>query len=245
MRFAFALALLCLGAIAVSVPPLSGPLVDSAALLKPTERSRVEGLLAQLNQSHKVQMAILVAESLQGEEIEPFSIAVAQEWKLGRKGSDNGLLLVVAPAERKMRFEVGYGLEGELTDVQTRRILSDGIAPYFKKKRYEDGLSLAVMAVGQLLGIEVQTGRELHFANARGREQVIPVWIPILLFIFIAGTAIFFDGALRNARGSRSSGWDHWGRGGGGGGWGGGGFGGGGFSGGGGSFGGGGSSSSW
>jgi uncharacterized protein len=226
---------------AENVPALTGPLVDQAQLLAGSERRQVEALIEQLNSTKKTQLAVLIVDGLQGYEIEPFSIKVAESWKLGRKGVDDGLLLVIAPREKRMRFEVGYGLEGSLPDVTAKRILSDGMAPYFRQGRFADGIKVAIAAVAEKLGVDLASGVQKLPRSARGDPQgPFSIWL-ILLIILVALVIMLFGGG-GGGRGyyGGGSGW-----GGGGSGWGGGGFGGGGFSGGGGGFGGGGSSSSW
>ncbi|MBY0369782.1 TPM domain-containing protein [bacterium] len=218
---------------------------DQAGILSSTEHRSVESLVQALNASGKVQMAILIASSLDGQDIESYALAVSEKWKLGVKGKDDGLLLVIAPNERRMRFEVGYGLEGDLSDIVTKRILSDTLAPYFREGRFRDGIAAAIAAAGERLGKSVDSGVETP-----PRRETRDSGSPLIVFIFF-GIAFFMLLALSAFGRRHGHSWqsrgrnDYWGGGGGfgGGSWGGGG--GGGFSGGGGSFGGGGSSSSW
>lgn len=241
------LALLALPAAlqAENIPTLSGPLVDRAGLLSESERKAVTGFVEQLNASGKLQLAVLIADSLDGLDIESYALKVAESWKLGRKGVDDGLLLVIAPNEKRMRFEVGYGLEGDIPDVVAKRILSDQMAPYFRQRRFGDGIQVAVEAVGARLGLDLRAPVD-RTQRVRAPD---PMGNLLFWFILLAVLGIFFfttffstlGGHRRGSRWSDSSGW-----GGSGGSWGGGGgWGGGGFSGGGGGFGGGGASSSW
>ena len=228
-------------ALAIQVPYLSGPVVDELGLLSGSEKQGVEQALSQLNRSGKVQMAILIAKDLQGEEIEPYAIAVADQWKLGQKGKDQGLIFIMAPNQRRMRLEVGRGLEGDIPDVIAKRILADDVAPFFKDGRYGDGLMMAVAQVGQKLGVELSDVPERPVVQRRrGGGGGRGILIVILLILYVIFSTL---GGGRRRRG-------FWGGGGfgGGGGWGGGGGGfgrGGRFSRGGGAFSGGGSSSSW
>lgn len=217
-------------------PALTGPVVDTANLLSSQEVSAVTGLLNRLNASPRIQMAVLITDSLEGSDIETYSMQVAESWKLGRKGEDNGVLLVIAPNERRMRFEVGYGLEGSLTDLGTKRILSDELAPYFKQKRYADGLQVAVAAVAREVGIELP--HSVPRLKRRGQPLNPLAQLVLLVLLILVIILVQSFGGFGGGRGYGGGGF-------GGGSFGGGGFGGGSFGGGGGGFGGGGSSSSW
>lgn len=242
MRLVGLALLLALSAAAIDVPFLSGPVVDEAGALSGSEKARLVSAVEAINASGKTQMAVLIPRSLQGEEIEPYSLAVVEKWQLGKKGKDEGLLFVVAPNERRMRFEVGYGLEGPLPDIYAKRILDDVVGPYLKAGRFADGLLAGVSAVAEKLEIRGEAFEQPAAPPKRSRGKF--PWPLIFILLYVLFTAI-----------RRSSGGGYGRRGGwGGGGWGGGGFGGGGgwsggggggFGGGGGGFGGGGSSSSW
>ena len=169
---------------------------------------------------------------------------VAERWKLGDQATDQGLLLVIAPRERRMRLEVGYGLEGTLTDAMSRRILDGVLRPYLREGRVADGLIAVVGAVAEVTGSSYRpdAGAPPRGMGRGARNQgKLPFWVQLVLMIFLMAASL----VMRFARphGSfhrRHSGWQ--------GGWGGGGGlggGGGGWSGGGGGFGGGGASSSW
>ena len=237
-----ALLLGTVAALAVTVPRLTGPVVDEARLLRPIDLSNVEAFVKQVNSAADIQMAVLITPSLEGSDIESYTMAVAESWKLGKKGSDRGLLLVVAPNERRMRLEVGYGLEGDITDAYSKQILSDFMRPYFRQGRYADGILVAVELVAKKLGAGVSAPvgdqERLRPSVSIERGTLSPI-AKFLIFILV----VFLFLVLRFAGGYHGRGY------GGGGGWygggGGGGFGGGGFSGGGGGFGGGGASSDW
>jgi uncharacterized protein len=138
-------------AAAKDVPYLSGRVVDEAGLLSAAARQRIEGQLAALEQQTGDQVAVLTVASLGGEPLEEYSVKVAQTWKLGQKGKDNGLLLLIARDERRMRIEVGYGLEGQLTDLQSREILDDVIRPRFKEGDFDGGVERGVDAIVKVL----------------------------------------------------------------------------------------------
>src|SRR5512138_3115063 len=122
------------------VPPLGGPVVDEAGLLDAGSRRRLEGLARAARDQGGPQLQYLVVRSLDGEPIEDFSMRVAEAWKLGSAGKDDGILVTVAVEDRAVRIEVGGGLEGGLTDVQSSRIIRGTIVPAFREQRFGDGL---------------------------------------------------------------------------------------------------------
>lgn len=224
----------------LSFPP-PAPVVDEFGLLDRAENARLGEVLRSVKQKSGVEISVFIASSLQGREIEDFSIAVAEQWKLGRKKEDKALLFVIAPKERKMRLEVGYGLEGHVTDVLSRRVLDNVMRPYFKAGRYLDGILATLVAIHQSvpLGFE-QADADAYSSPSSGGDSLegFLFFAIIVLFILFSLVSRFF--------GFHRSRWY-------GGGWGGGGFGGGSWGGGGGSswggggggFGGGGASSNW
>jgi len=130
-----------------AVPFLSGRVVDEAAMLPAETKQRMEEKLAAFEQRTGIQVAVLTVDSLEGEPIEDYSIRVAETWKLGQKGKDNGVLLLVAKQDRKMRIEVGYGLEPTLTDLESSRIIDNVIRPYFQKGDFGAGIEHGVDAI--------------------------------------------------------------------------------------------------
>jgi uncharacterized protein len=130
------------------VPFLSGRVVDEATLLSPEARTALEAKLAALEKDTKAQVAVLTVASLDGEPIEDFSHRVAETWKLGDAKRDDGVLFLVARDDRKMRIEVGYGLEPTLTDIRTRRIQDDLVRPAFRSGDYAGGIDKGVDAIG-------------------------------------------------------------------------------------------------
>lgn len=128
----------------VPVPPLSARVTDLTNTLSAADKQALEAKLAAWESSTGNQLAILLVPTTQPEPIEAFSIRVADAWKIGRKGQDNGALLVVAKDDRKLRIEVGYGFEGVLTDATSRRIISDTISPLFRQGQFAGGLNAGV-----------------------------------------------------------------------------------------------------
>jgi len=226
--------------------------VDLAGVIEPEVESALNAYLAELEQKTTAQMFVLTIASLEGESLEDFSIHVAHDmWKIGQQDKDNGVLLLVSLQDRRARLEIGYGLEGALTDAYSRRILEQALFPQFRQGDYSRGIALAVSAVVSQIaadsGIEM-TGESLPGAVQSYPERGDPpressalqtLWKVILfiaaIFLFIRYPRLFILLLLMSG-GGRRGGW-----GGGGGFSGGGGFGGGG----GGGFGGGGASGGW
>lgn len=134
-----------------AVPFLSGRVVDEAGMLSSAAKERIEAKLADLEKTTGAQVVVLVVPSLDGEPLEDYTVRVAQTWKLGQKGKDNGVLLFISRDDRKMRIEVGYGLEPKLTDLQSHQILDEVIRPRFQEGDFDGGVEQGVDAIGKLL----------------------------------------------------------------------------------------------
>jgi uncharacterized protein len=239
------------GAAALSVPPPPDRRVnDYAGALASADRDRLEQQLIAREATSQNQVVVAVFRSLEGESLEGYSIRLAQAWRIGRKGLDNGVIFLVFLDDRKMRIEVGYGLEGNLTDATASSILRDVVAPRFREGRVADGIAAGLDAIDR--AIAGTYARPPAAGPRRGRGEL--GWRELAaLFVALVLIAILVQNRMQSAA-VRRRGWTGsragWGGpfiGGGLGGWGGrsGGGGGGGFSGGGGGFGGGGSSGSW
>jgi uncharacterized protein len=134
-------------------------------VLPPDVEARLEAKLAVFEQETTHQIAVLTVLTLEGEPIESYALRVAETWKLGQKGLDNGLLLVVAPQDRRARVEVGYGLEGVVPDAVAKRVLEDAAIPYFRRNDYASGIEVGVDALmaaarGETIPIERRPARE-------------------------------------------------------------------------------------
>lgn len=245
---ALALAALLALAPGLAVPALTGPVVDRAGLLSGAEARRLDDLARAARAGGEggqaVQLQFLIVPSLEGDALEDFSIRVAEAWKLGTKGKDDGVLVVVARDDRKVRIEVGGGLEGQLTDAQASRIIRGVIAPAFREGRYGDGLYDAGLQILSATGSLPPEAARRHAARPSHGARFGGLGFLALFVLFLVLRAVFFGFTPRRRRGFWGGGGPFIG-GGLGGGWGGGGGGGGGWSGGGGGFSGGGSSGSW
>lgn len=229
------------GVVWAAIPALRDYVNDDAHLLRPEERTALSAKLRDFENATSHQLFILTTSSLEGMDIETYSIAVAEAWKPGQKGKDNGILIVVAPNERKARIEVGYGLEGAVPDGLAGEIIRERMAPAFREGDYARGLNDAVDAL-----IAATKGESIVTPSRRSVTPREPSRLtPLAVLTLFVGLVILTSPRRRRiVFGGRGRGF--WG----GppyfGGFGGGGFGGGGFSGGGGgSFGGGGASGRW
>ncbi len=149
-----ALALSSVAAAEVEVPPLKSRVTDLTATLDASQQASLEQSLAALETGKGSQLAVLLVPTTQPESIEQFSMRVAENWKLGRKGTDDGVLLVVAKNDRTLRIEVGYGLEGAIPDAVAKRIVSEIITPQFREGRFFEGLQVGVAHLSALIGGE-------------------------------------------------------------------------------------------
>ena len=131
----------------LEIPPLTDRIVDRAQVLSSSDRARLISLLAAHESKTINQVAVLTLPSLAGEPLEEFSHRVASAWGLGQKGTDNGVLLLVAIQERKIRIEVGYGLEGTLTDAKSSQIIRHEIVPRFRQGDYSEGIVAGTQAI--------------------------------------------------------------------------------------------------
>ncbi len=241
-----------------TVPQLTSPVVDQAGIISPSARQQIESLLRRVQSDGGSQIAVLTLPSLNGLTIEEVSIKVVETWQLGSKEKDDGVLLLIAPSDRRMRIEVGQGKEGDLPDAIARRIISEVIGPQFRAGRYDEGISRGVIAIIQKTDEQFDLGAAgvsrvaLNPTRSRATHdfKILPFIVVLVILVNIIrhirsgprtpwgapGGRInrYRGGAGRSSWGSSGFG----GRSGGG-------FSGGGFSGGGGGFSGGGSSGSW
>lgn len=230
-------------ALAQTFPQLTGRVVDGAGILKPEERAALEAKLKAHEDKTTDQVVVATVRSLEGYPIEDYANRLFRHWQLGQKDKDNGALLLVAPQERKVRIEVGYGLEGALTDALSKVIITTAVAPQFQKGNFAGGIDAGVDAMLSILTGDAEEWHRRAEVREDDTTSVDPVIaFVILLILFFLISRMMGAGRARGVRRGRrgpwivtTGGWP------GGGGW----SGGGGFSGGGGSSGGGGASGSW
>src|SRR5438105_4225727 len=134
------------------IPPLRARVTDLTHTLSASEQQALEAKLAAWERDSGNQMAILIVPSTKPEPIEAYSIRVAEAWKIGRKGQDNGVVFLIAKDDRKLRLEVGYGLEGVLTDAASRRIIAETVTPFFRQNQFAAGINSGVERVIGVVG---------------------------------------------------------------------------------------------
>jgi uncharacterized protein len=223
-------------------PPLTGRVVDDAGILSPSTISELDEMLAQHEHTTSEQIVVATLGSLQGHSIEDYGYQLGRSWGIGQKGKNNGAILIVAPNEHKVRVEVGYGLEGKLTDAASRVIIENYITPQFRKGDFNAGMLAGTGAILRALGDDAAAN--LHSEAqpiAQPSENNSPSFSPLLWLLLIVIILFIVSRRSRYPYVMRRGG-PYLGPGGG---FGGGSSGGSGFSGGGGSFGGGGASGSW
>ena len=180
----------------VAVPPLSGRVVDQTGTLSAGDIASLTQTLKDLETRKGSQIAVLIVPTTDGEAIEQFSLRVAEAWKIGRKKIDDGALLVIAKNDRRLRIEVGYGLEGALTDVTTKRIIDEDITPKFKSGDFAGGVSAGVDRMVRVAEGEKLPEPEPPHWQSPGLFNTIDPFNPfVLAFVFIVG------GVLRAALG--------------------------------------------
>ncbi|AMO70182.1 TPM domain-containing protein [Zhongshania aliphaticivorans] len=219
-------------------PKLSGRVVDNAKLLSAATEQDLNRQLAAQEQRTDNQIVVVTLPDLQGYEISDYGFQLGRHWGIGQKDANNGALLIIAMKERKMRIEVGYGLEGLLTDARSAQIIQQILTPAFKSSDFDGGVKAAVEAMVLIIDGKPAAIPKTQQANKKSPPKLGGLLLLIIIFLMMSGGRGgrgFLGGALLGAAlGSRH-----------GGGFGGGGFGGGGFGGGGGGFGGGGASGGW
>jgi len=172
------------------VPYLTGRVVDQAEILKPATHKRLAEVLRAHEQKTTNQVAVLTVRTLNGESVEEYAVRVFEQWKLGQKGKDNGVLVLVASEDRRMRVEVGYGLEGTLPDAVAARVIRNVMTPRFKQGDYDGGIVQGAEAIVALLegeqppaGEEPATARQGEFIQAPD----MPLHEKVLMGAFIFG----------------------------------------------------------
>jgi len=240
---AAALLWFAVAAVAQTFPALTGRIVDQANVISADARRTIEPKLVDLETKSGIQLVVATVNSLEGQEIEPYANALFRKWQLGEKTKNNGVLLLIAPKERRVRIEVGYGLEGTLTDALSKVIIVNAITPRFKAGDFSDGILRGVDDIITVLTTDASEWEKrpsLRLDNQPASDPInwviilIVIVVIILLFVSPGFRWVFFNVVLNILLSSGGSGSSSGGS-----------SGGGGFSGGGGSSGGGGASGSW
>jgi uncharacterized protein len=259
-RAALFVAGLCVAALwglavaAPNFPPLTGRVVDAAGILSASTKADLTAQLEAYERSSSNQIVVATVPDLGGLDIADYGYQLGRHWGIGSKEHDNGAVLIVAAAERKVRIEVGYGLEGDLTDAMSVQIIHNRILPAFRKGDFDAGVRAGVDGIVATLGGEADSGNGKAEPARQKAKRALPgaiFWLIVIMILLSSGrrrgggglARALFWGSVLNGMSHGRGGGRGGGFGGGGGGFGGGG--GGGFRGGGGSFGGGGASGGW
>jgi uncharacterized protein len=184
-----------------AVPPLSARVTDLTGTLSAAERDAIESKLADWQARTTNQLAVLIVPTVKPESIEQYSIRVAEAWKIGQKGKDNGAILLIAKDDKQMRIEVGYGFEGVLTDLTSRRIIAETIAPLFSKGQFAAGINAGIDRIISVVG----TGEPLPKAEPRRQAPShgfdLGTWALILL-VAVPAIGAILRSILGNVGGS-------------------------------------------
>ena len=191
--------LLCWAASAlalVAVPPLSGRVVDQTGTLTAGDVASLTQMLRDLETRKGSQVAVLIVPTIDGEAIEQYSLRVAEAWKIGRKKIDDGALLVIAKNDRRLRIEVGYGLEGALTDATTKRIIDEDITPRFKAGDFGGGVAAGIDKIVRIVnGEKLPEPEPPHWQDSQSFDPS-DLFNPFLII-----PAVLFGGLLRGLMG--------------------------------------------
>jgi uncharacterized protein len=174
-------------AAAIQFPSLSGRVVDNAGLLNPDTEQALTEKLAAHEKATTNQIVVVTLKNLQGYTIEEFGYQLGRHWGIGQKGKDNGVLLIVVPTQRELRIEVGYGLEGELTDATASNIIQGVIVPRFKHGDFEGGITEGVSTIIQALSgayILPASFKKSRISEPMGRLLVMAI-ITLIVFIMV------------------------------------------------------------
>jgi uncharacterized protein len=181
----------------VPVPALQARVTDLTGTLSPAQQSRLEQVLMEFEARKGSQIAVLIIPTTQPEAIEQYAMRVAETWKLGRKGVDDGVLLLVAKEDRALRIEVGYGLEGVIPDAVAKRVISEIIIPYFKQNDYFGGIEAGVSRLIRLIDGEPLPPPVEKDVSWSGFEDFLP--LGFLLVLVGAGLFRMIFGRLLGA----------------------------------------------
>ncbi len=175
----------------VAVPPLSGRVVDQTGTLSSGDVASLTQSLKDLETRKGSQVAVLIVPTTAPETIEQYSIRVAEAWKIGRRKIDDGALLVVAKDDHKLRIEVGYGLEGALTDVSARRIIDEVITPKFRSGDFVGGISAGIDRIIRVIDGEPLPAPEPQQSFGGGQDRFDILFNPLIIFaVFVVGAVL-------------------------------------------------------
>ena len=156
-------------------PKPTGYVNDFAGVIEPETKSKLEGLMASFEKSTGNEVAVVTLSSLDGEPVENVAVELFKQWGIGKKGQDNGILFVIAPNEKRMRIEVGYGLEGTINDALAGRILDQAVVPRFREGVMSGGIAAGSLAIVGVISKKEELGFDVENAYGAGAAQLAPV----------------------------------------------------------------------
>jgi uncharacterized protein len=181
----------------IAVPPLTGHVTDQTATLTPEQQSALEQTLSAFEARKGSQVAVLMVATTAPEAIEPYALRVAEQWKLGRKKVDDGVVVLVAKDDRAVRIEMGYGLEGALSDITSKRIISETMLPRFKQGDFYGGLQAGTEQIMRVVDGEALPAPAAPQRNAAQADDGLRQFAPMLLVV-----ALGVGGVLRRVLGN-------------------------------------------
>ncbi|HLW58282.1 MAG TPA: TPM domain-containing protein [Bacteriovoracaceae bacterium] len=176
----------------IKIPPLRSPVMDEAHLMHPAQKRKLEDLIYQLYQKKGPQVTVLTVKDLQGLAIEDFSIRVAEAWQLGLKKQGNGLLLLISKDDRRVRIEVGEGIEGEITDFEANQMIRHYLVPSFRNNDYYTGVAKVILRVAEKFEISLTQGRMVSHSRANHRaNSPLNLALPFMVIVLVAVHLLF------------------------------------------------------
>ncbi len=169
----------------LEVPALQGRVNDYADIIDKKDKSEIESYLTSLENQTGIQLAVLTIPSLENDNLETFSMKVVDKWQLGQSGKDNGALLLISYAERKIRIETGYGLEDKLTDMKSGLIIRNVIVPEFKLGNYSEGIKQGVMNIGGVISGDTEIVEDSVIDGEEEEGSVVGLIFMIVWLVFI------------------------------------------------------------
>ena len=197
-----ALILLAFNLIALDIPKHNNRFViDNASILSNSTEIQLTNALRELNKSDGTQIVVLTITSLKGDSLEDYSQRVVEKWGIGQKENDNGALLLISLADKQIRIEVGYGLEGDLTDLKSGRIIDKEISPRFKQGNFDDGVKAGIVAIVDIVAVNYEYKGTFLQKNAKYNKITGSIFSFIFIFFMIIFSLIR-KGGSRGRRGS-------------------------------------------
>ena len=213
--FAFGLVVLAGKAQAQIYPQPGGYVVDQGGLIEEADKEKIRGWAKELEEKTTAQVAVVTVPTIGNETIEGYAVKLFEQWGIGQKGKDNGVLLVVAVQERVMRIEVGYGLEGALTDAKSSQIINGSIVPEFKASQFSAGITKGAWAIVSIVAAEYNvqiSGQPDYPAVTVYQSPIFSIFWVIVGVVFLLA---FFSMLFPRKRGPRNWHSGDWGSGGG------------------------------